>query len=50
MRYLHAHELPHLLRIRDVASEGCEAAIEAYACAERPGVRREGVVCGAVKR
>ena len=39
------NDAPHLLQIKDVAAEG-EAQIEAYACAERPGVRRKGVKCG----
>ena len=48
IRYLRPNDAPHLLRIKDVAAEGCEAQIEAYACAERPGVRRKGVKCGPV--
>jgi hypothetical protein len=39
VRYLLTDDLPHLLRMRDVAPRGCEAAITAYACAERKHVR-----------
>ena len=46
VRFLRDEDVPHLLRIKDAARDGaCEAAIEAFACAERIGVRPDK--CGA---
>lgn len=40
VRFLRDRDVPHLLRIKDAASDAvCDLAAEVFACAERPGIR-----------
>ena len=47
IRYLRPDDWPLLLRLRDVdqKDEQCHAALAAYACTERKGVRPAGYSC-----
>ena len=47
VRYLQQSDWPHLLRLKDAEAteETCEAAVHAYACTERAGIRPRGFAC-----